>query len=338
MAPCNGLLSERGEPVAKLGICVDNAAWYMKLAKYAKEAGLDHETIEMERSDWMDKVRPCSVLLWRPNLDPPYCEEGKEKIYFLETFLQKRVVPNWATFWHYDNKRAQAYFFEAAAIPTPRTWVSYSREDAIKAVGEMTFPVVSKTAGGAASTNVRLLRSAREALREIKEVFNVTRASKLLARFGVDFRRTPRTRNRYVLWQEYAPGNTRDLRVTVIGKRHVFAFWRLNRQGDFRASGSGSIDYAVENVERECLYCVELCRRYDFDSMAFDIVYKDGEFVVLEMSYAFNDEAIHNAPGHHIVNDAGGLTRAEGHTWPEELAIEYARLLLSDKTNVPQTV
>ena len=316
--------------MCRLGICVDSAGWWNRYVEYARARSLEYCVIEMERSDWLEKVQPCSVIMWRPNLDPPFCDQGKEKIYFLETFFGKRVVPNWATFWHYNNKRAQAYFFQTVGIPTPQTWVSFSREEALEAVQGLGFPIVSKTAGGAASTNVRLLRTAREAMREIKQVFHVGRVAKVAARLGMDLRFTPRTRNRYLLWQEYVPGNTRDLRVTVIGKRHVFAFWRQNRQGDFRASGSGSIDYSVENVERECLYCVELCRRHDFDSMAFDIVYKNGQFVVLEMSYAFNDKAIRDAPGHYVVSDGGNVTRAEGHVWPELLAIEYAQSLLGN--------
>jgi len=286
--------------------------------------------IEMERSDWMEHVKPCSVVLWRPNLDAPFCEEGKEKVFFLESLLGKRVVPNWATFWHYDNKRAQAYFCKAAGIPIPRTWISFSRTEAAELIRDVSFPVVSKTAGGAASAHVRLLRTARDAMREIREVFNVGIIAKVSSRLGGDLRLSSRTRNRYVLWQEYVPGNSRDLRVTVIGRRHVFAFWRNNRPGDFRASGSGSIDYAVENVERECLYCAQVCRRYGFDSMAFDIVYKNGAFVVLEMSYAFNDRAIYDAPAHYVVSEDGVLTRENGHVWPQELTIAYVQSLLDD--------
>jgi hypothetical protein len=65
--------------------------------------------------------------------------------------------------------------------------------------------------------------------------------------------------------------------------------------------------------------------------MAFDLVYDEGRFLVLEMSYAFNDEAIYKAPGHFIVdNGSVRLRRVEGHVWPQALQIDYVRRLLAE--------
>ena len=55
----------------------------------------------------------------------------------------------------------------------------------------------------------------------------------------------PESQRSYILWQEFIPDNQRDFRVTIIGRRYAFVFWRNNRPGDFRASGSGLIDYDV---------------------------------------------------------------------------------------------
>ena len=63
--------------------------------------------------------------------------------------------------------------------------------------------------------------------------------------------------------------------------------------------------------------------------MAFDIVYRGDQFVILEMSYAFNDRAIHDAPGHYIADEAGRLTRMDGHIWPQELVIEHVKRVIS---------
>lgn len=49
---------------------------------------------------------------------------------------------------------------------------------------------------------------------------------------------------KYILFQEYLPDNEFDTRVTVIGNR-AFAFRRFNRKKDFKASGSGEIDYDI---------------------------------------------------------------------------------------------
>jgi len=143
--------------VSKVGICVDNIGWWVKFEKYARRVGLDYEVFEIERGDWIGRVREFSGVVWRPNLDPPFCEEAKEKIFFMEHFLRKRVFPNWATFWHYDNKRAQAYFFDLYDVATPRTFCSYSRSESLDFIDSTQFPVVSKSTGGAGSEGVRLL-------------------------------------------------------------------------------------------------------------------------------------------------------------------------------------
>lgn len=309
----------------KLAICLDNIGWWIRFEEFAKAAGLDFQLVQIERSDWLDRLQPYSHVLWRPNLDPPYCEEAREKIYFLEHVLGKRVVPNWRTFWHYDNKRAQYYFFLTHGIPTPTTFISFSRDEVVGAIANMRFPVVSKTSGGASSSNVRLLRTRAEAMREADRSFKVGVVHKALARMGITMRWSPRSHNRYVLWQEFVQDNDRDLRITVVGKKHVFAFWRNNRRGDFRASGSGSIDYDVTGVEQECRYCADLCQRHDFDSMAFDIVYNGKEFMILEMSYTFNDRAIYDAPGHYVIDGSGEIERVDGHVWPQGLTIQYVQ-------------
>lgn len=252
----------------------------------------------------------------------------------MERFLSLRVVPNWDTFWHYDNKRAQAYLFTLQGIPSPTTFVSYSRLEAEAQMSAMPFPLVSKRTGGAGSENVRLLASQASARREVRQAFREPLWIKALRRAGVQVRLTPRSQSGYVIWQHFVASNPRDLRITVIGQDRVFAFWRNNRPGDFRASGSGSIDYAVENVEKECLFCLDICRRNNFDSMAFDLVSHEGRFLILEMSCAFNDEAIYRAPAHfHLVDPVTRrLERVPGHVWPQELQVDHCRRLLATCT------
>jgi hypothetical protein len=124
-------------------------------------------------------------------------------------------------------------------------------------------------------------------------------------------------------WQEYLPGNDADLRITVIGERYACGFWRRNREGDFRASGSGRIDLQ-RAIPEECLrYCLEMNRRLDFDSMAYDILFKDGKFVISEISYAYLDSVPQRAAGHYELRADGRLDFVPGHTWPQTLWVEW---------------
>lgn len=304
-----------------IGIARDHTGWWRRVEQAARAYDWKAETFDIERHDWLTKARSFDIIVWRPNLDPPFCEEAKEKIYLLERVLGKRVYPNWSTFWHYDNKRAQAYLFDVHGIPTPPTFVSYSLADAEEFAERADYPIVAKCAGGAASSAVRLMRNHGEARRAVRRAFGEPLLLRALRRWGVRLRLTPFSQNRYVLWQEFVADNQRDLRITVIGCRYVFAFWRNNRPGDFRASGSGRIDYDVEDVASEIQLCLDICRRFDFDVMAFDLLYHEHKPLIGEMSYAFNDQAIYDAPGHHVVEAETQLRFQASHVWPQELIV-----------------
>ena len=69
-----------------------------------------------------------------------------------------------------------------------------------------------------------------------------------------------------VLFQEFLPCNDFDTRITVIGNR-AFGFRRFNRANDFRASGSGKIDYDPKNIAPEMVQLAfDVTRRLNVQS------------------------------------------------------------------------
>jgi hypothetical protein len=112
----------------------------------------------------------------------------------------------------------------------------------------------------------------------------------------------------------------------VIGDRYAFGFWRNNRPNDFRASGSGQIDFERAVPETLLRYCIGVNRELGFDSMAYDILFTKDKFVITEMSYAYLDSAPYNSRGYYeLVDD--NLVLRERHTWPQELWVEWALYL-----------
>jgi glutathione synthase/RimK-type ligase-like ATP-grasp enzyme len=79
----------------------------------------------------------------------------------------------------------------------------------------------------------------------------------------------------YVYYQKYLPNNNFDTRVTVIGDR-AFAFRRFNRTRDFRASGSGKIDYDMDSIDKRMIkIALETSEECGFQCMAFDFLYDE---------------------------------------------------------------
>ena len=119
----------------------------------------------------------------------------------------------------------------------------------------------------------------------------------------------------YVYFQDFVPGNRFDTRVTVIGDR-AFAFTRNVRPGDFRASGSGSVEYDMAKVRLECVeIAFEIARKTRSQSMAFDFVFtSDDRPMVVEVSYCYDATAVYNCDGHWNRE----FKWRPGHLWPQD--------------------
>jgi len=311
--------------------------------KVAQGYPLSYEVINLDRHDWRQLVIPFDIVIWKPAyMGPRTASHLKEKIYFLERYMGKIVVPNFNTIWHFESKVAQSYLIGQYNIASPATIVSFDYNDSIECLKSESMPLVFKLSHGAASQNVKLVRSKEEATRVIEQVFfqqlwDASKAkyhSRLQQLVTVMFKSWFWTKVRrkllndervgVVYWQKFIPENSADLRITAIGDRYAFGFWRNNRPNDFRASGSGRIDYERAVPEAALKYCIDLNHRFGFDSMAYDLLFREGNFVITEISYAYLDTAIYKTQGYYELNPAGNLIYQRGQIWPQQLWVEWA--------------
>ncbi len=338
------------EPVLKIAVGRDRGGWHDRFVEAiaARAAGsprLEHSLVNLDRSDWIDLIADASVVIWKPPyMGHEFAGYMKEKIYFLERRLGLTVLPGFETVWHFESKAAQSYLFRHAGVATPRTVASFDFDEACSLAEQEDYPVVLKSPAGAGSVNVRAVGDRREMMRFLRRTFSLAlwdrsaeggrgRLSRLLSGIGHEWfwdflgrRRRAMEPFGVAYWQEFVPGNSADLRVTAIGDRFATGFWRNNRPGDFRASGSGRIDYDRPVPEEAVRLCLDINRRLGFDSMAYDILFKDGRMLISEMSYGYSDSAVHRVDGYFVLESSGELRRASGHTWPQELWVEWAVL------------
>jgi glutathione synthase/RimK-type ligase-like ATP-grasp enzyme len=257
------------------------------------------------------------------------------------------VFPNVNTCWHFDDKVAQKYMLEAIGAPLIPTWVFTNRVEAMRWIEGATWPKVFKLRCGAGSRNVHLVRSRSEAAALCRQAFGrgfpavanyltdiQTRIRKAKTAQGVwkRFARAPRTlfnvlalrrqmhRERgYIYFQEFLPDNAYDTRITIIGGQ-AFGFMRRNRPDDFRASGSGSICYDQEKIDKRCVaIAFDVAHRVGSQSLAFDFLFNSQkEPLIGEVSYCYQAEAVHACAGHW---DHQGVWY-EGHVWPQDAILE----------------
>jgi glutathione synthase/RimK-type ligase-like ATP-grasp enzyme len=301
-------------------------------------AGHEVRLVNVNRADILDQLQGCQGFMWRHGHYPQMRLVAQRLLPVIERELNLVVYPDQKTCWHYDDKLAQAYLLPAAGVPTPRTWVWFDREEALQWLQTAVYPLVLKLWAGAGSTNVCLAESFAEAVSWIERLFGngVVSLEKQRVSMAERLRKAVRIiacgheilpwepHKGYAIFQEFLKGNPFDTRVTVIGNR-AFGFRRFNRENDFRASGSGRIDYDPQEIAPEFIrLAFDTARRLKMQSCAIDGLRRGGEPVVGEVSYTYTSWAVQACPGHWDEN----LEWHEGQLWPEEAqALDYIERL-----------
>lgn len=325
----------------------------------AAESGVEVVRADARNPDVLDKIEGCDGFMWRFAFYPASRLLARRVLFAVEHGLGIPVFPSFRTAWHFEDKVAQHYLLRAADIPTPRTWVLNRREQALAFCQTAAYPLVLKLAAGIQSANVRLVPDAAEAARWIDQLFGPGltslatpppsgKASRALRRVStaaaaLHGRRAAAAdwqdelQREHVYFQEFLEGNAFDTRVTVIGDR-AFAFRRMNRPGDFRASGSGRIDWNPAEIDLEMVrLAFRVARRLGTQSVAIDGLRRGDECVVGEISYTYKSEAVRECPGHWVLRgepESGRLDWIEGQMAAEDAIFHDFLALVRSRAGV----
>lgn len=232
------------------------------------------------------RLRRCRNVITlgvRTNFDDYAPEErewilGAQKIYYPSTFyadlfdaMGKATFPSYHNYKCVQDKIRQTALFNLLGIPHPRTRVFYGRRSLERIRRHFEYPFVGKVPRGSALG---------------RGVFLIQNDGELDAYCR---------RSHVAYIQEYLPMN-RDIRVVVIGRRVVHAYWRVAPPGDFRAniSGGGEISDAPVPAEASdlALYTAIQC---GFDDVGIDVCLHDGRFYVIEANMKYGKEGFRRA-------------------------------------------
>ena len=291
-----------------------------------RRRGLVCDKVNAYEDDIIARLRDYDLFLWHPRQVLPQDLLAARPILDSARMAGLRIFPDWNTAWHFDDKLAQKYLLEAVDAPAVPTHCFFDEEQALTWLESASYPLVWKLRRGAGSANVRLLRDAacarrlcrrmfREGLPAIPSDFRDVKArigrvrslrdllSKLRRRpaqlaFFARSRRLIGREAGYFLVQDFIPDNTFDIRIVVVGD-YQWGFTRNVRPGDFRASGSGRIDYDRDRIPSECLRIARnVYERIDAQCLAFDFLLDERRGpMIVEISFGFVPDAIHACPG-----------------------------------------
>lgn len=321
--------------------------WERRWLECCRDRDIPHALVDCYDSGVIDRLKEFDGLLWHFHF------ERATDLFMARHVLQAAeemgvaVFPNSATCWHYDDKVAQKYLLESLKAPLVPTYVFYEKAKALAWLKQASYPLVWKLRGGAGSSNVRLVKNYAAARRLSGRAFGrgtspvpgyfrdtatkVRKARSWAGLWGKVQRMPSRIQEQwrlareaqrekgYVLFQEFIPDNSCDTRVAVVGER-AWGFTRRVRKNDFRASGSGSIDYDPDRVNPECVQIAfRLAQALGAQSMAFDfLAHPERGPQIVEVSYGYLGHAVHRAPGYWEPD----LTWREGHYWPQDAVLD----------------
>ena len=311
--PCSSPSSESEQLKPKIAIHNSSVGFHSRWVDYCKSVGISYRLVNCYSTDIMQQVEGCHALMWHHGQSNPRDILVARDILAALEHAGIKVFPDFRTAWHFDDKVAQKYLFEALDIPAVPAYVFLNRKEALRWVEKSEFPKVFKLRRGAGSAGVRLARSRAEARRLIKCAFGrgfriydpwrnlkermfkvrmgtmgVMDLFKGVARFCFPPRYTQilgRERD-YVYFQDFVPGNRSDIRVFVCGDK-LCALTRMTRPGDFRASGSGLLDYNPDRIDKTIVASgFEIADRVGADALAMDFVMDhEAKPLLIEISY-----------------------------------------------------
>jgi glutathione synthase/RimK-type ligase-like ATP-grasp enzyme len=294
-----------------------NDGFSVRWIEYCKQHSIPYILVDCYKNDIIDTIKGCSALMWHWYHDDYRDQQVARQLIYCVERLGVSTFPNFNMCWHYDDKIAQKYLLESIGARIVPSYIFYSEEEAMHWVKAATFPKVFKIRGGAGSQNVQFVKNKKRAEYLIKKAFNkgfplydsfsgfkqrlwiLRRDKNIKAILNVikgivrlvykSGRRDllPRQKG-YVFFQDYLQNNTYDTRLIVVGNK-CFGLRRYNRNNDFRASGSGLLDYNPSNIDKRTIKTAfDIAVKINSDCLAFDFLFDShNDPLITEISYAF---------------------------------------------------
>ena len=232
------------------------------------------------------RLKDCKNVLTL-GVRPNFCDYSSEemckirsarKIYYPTTFyaelfdaMGKKTFPSYHTYKCVQDKIKQTALFNLLELSHPRTRVFYGKRQRRNICNHFKFPFIAKIPRGSAmGRGVHLIRN-RE------DLISYCRLSTVA----------------YI--QEYIPSD-RDIRVVIIGKEVVHAYWRIAPPGDFRSNVAVGASIGLDPVPQKALdFALVIAQKCQWDDVGIDIIDNNGRLFVLEANMKYGKEGFRKA-------------------------------------------
>lgn len=291
-----------------------NTGFHRKWIDYCNEKKIAYKIVNIYSNDIIENLKDCYGLLWHHHQSNYKDILIAKQILFALEHTGFKVFPNFKTGWHFDDKIAQKYLLELIDAPLVKTYIFLDKKTALNWISSTNFPKVFKLRGGAGSANVKLVKNKKQAIQITNKAFKsgfsnynsweslnerirkyllgqVTIIEPIKGVFRLFkspyYSKVKGNELGYVYFQDFVPNLNCDYRIIVIASK-CFAIKRYTRNNDFRASGSGKLNYDKSNFPLKMLnIAFDISKRLELQSVAFDFIIKNENIMLIEVSYAF---------------------------------------------------
>lgn len=196
-----------------------NTAYWPKFERFLKNNYIPYKELNIKRSDFIQETKDLNIIIWRTPSSYADQWEAEDKVFLLEDYLNKTVLPSKNALWFYENKVRVQWLLEINQLPTIKTFISYSKDETREFIEKRQYPFISKDKTSSASEGLCLIKNKRQAIKLWRKVFYK----------GLKLNNTYGKQKNYVLFQEFVPNNGFNLRVIIIGNSY-FGYYRYPKK------------------------------------------------------------------------------------------------------------
>ncbi len=309
----------------KIGIVRDYGDYprWTKYCRFLDKNSFPYDIYNIHAHDWMENAVEYDIIIGLVSSELYHLEELRRKYHVLETFLGKVCYPTTSHVSLYEDKGLEAYISKASGIPFASTYVSHDKQDAMRMIENLTYPVVCKIVPSSGSEGVELVRTLKHSRKIVEQAFSRNGRKTHVIYFR---------QKDYVYFQDFVPNDGYDIRAIVVGN-WVFGYYRKVLEGDFRASGMDLVE--KRGLPEEAMKTARKVNKIiKSPQLVVDMLHGlDGKYYVIEFSPICQMETseqlhVNGVPGAYVFDDDESFHFEEARYWVHELALR--EFLLND--------
>lgn len=294
----------------------------------------DVEIVPIDRILEKD-LQKCDVVFYTSSDEPNVRAYIKDITYFVSK--QSHLVPSYEYLLAHENKGFQHLFRCFYQLDSMQGGYHFDIDNAPDE-----FPYVFKSVDGAGSKGVRLIHSDKDLNSVRKGLFKTSLIYKIL-KFVRRWQYSPEQLERYryrhkgfkqYVWQQFVENLDCDYKVLVFGDKY-FVLRRLVKKNDFRASGSGVLDFDSHCPEEVLEHAKALFTNLNTPFASFDLAVDDGRSYLIEFQMLnFGPKTLVDSRCYYQFIDQK-WTRTKGES---DLAVEFGNAFVQylNKTKLQQ--